>query len=241
MHVLLGITVLWTGDLFADAAWERLSVWNWILVPLTILAFLLWRSRSDFRAHPMQAESAGLFVIGLANCVTLCRGLLICCLGGFTPYSQFHGFSAWVPSILYTSAIAADSLDGWIARVRNEASPVGEVLDREVDALGTLVAAILAYEYGRLPAFYLPVSTAYYVFSLAIWLRIKHGKPVHPLLPSARRRAVGTFQALSLALLLAPLFGPTEGFCVAVALTVAVSLSFVRDWMAVIGDRRRAH
>ena len=143
--------------------------------------------------------------------------------------------------MLYASAAAADSLDGWIARVRREASPAGEVLDREVDALGTLVAAILAYEYGRLPAFYLPVSAAYYVFSLAIWLRMKHGKPVHPLLPSARRRAVGTFQALSLALLLAPLFGPTEGFWVAVALTVAVSLSFVRDWMAVIGARRRAH
>lgn len=241
MHVLLGITVLWTGDLFADAAWERLSVWNWILVPMAVLAFLLWRNRSAFRADLTRPGRKGLLVISLANCVTLCRGLLICGLGGFTSYSQFHGFSAWVPSMLYASAAVADSLDGWIARVRKEASPAGEVLDREVDALGTLVAAILAYQYGRLPAFYLPVSAAYYVFSLAIWLRMKHGKPVHPLLPSARRRAVGNFQAVSLALLLAPLLGPTEGFWVAVALTVAVSLSFVRDWMAVIGARRRTH
>jgi CDP-diacylglycerol--glycerol-3-phosphate 3-phosphatidyltransferase len=140
---------------------------------------------------------------------------------------------------LYASATAADALDGWIARVRKEASPVGEVLDREVDALGTFVAAILAYQYGRLPAFYLPVGGAYYLFNLAIWLRMKHGKPVHPLQPSRFRRGVGVLQVFSLSLLLAPLMSPAEGFWVAVALTVAVSFSFVRDWMAVIGARRR--
>jgi CDP-diacylglycerol--glycerol-3-phosphate 3-phosphatidyltransferase len=193
-----------------------------------------------FRARPAQPRRKALLEIGLANCVTLCRGLVICGLGGFASSSQLQGFLAWLPSIIYASAFAADGLDGLIARVRGETSLAGEILDREVDALGTIVAAFLSYQYGRLPAFYLPVSAAYYIFNLAIWLRMKHGKPVHPLPPRAARRAVGTLQALSLALLLAPLLGPAQGFLVAGVLTLIVSASFLRDWMAVVGTNWRA-
>ena len=233
MYGLPGITVLWTGDLLLDAVWEPLSAWSWIVIPIATLLFLLWRTRMAFRARPKQPGRKGFLVIGLANCVSLCRGLLICGLGGFASSSRLQGFVAWVPTIIYASSFAADGLDGLIARVRGEESPVGEVLDREVDALGTFVAAILACQYGRLPAFYLAVGGYYYVFSLAIWVRMKHGKPVHPIRPSRFRKGVGVLQAFSLALLLAPLLSPTEGFWVAVALTLAVSLSFVRDWMVV--------
>jgi CDP-diacylglycerol---glycerol-3-phosphate 3-phosphatidyltransferase len=117
---------------------------------------------------------------------------------------------------------------------------VGEVFDREVDALGTFVAAILAYQSGRLPAFYLPVSGAYYLFSLAIWLRTRQGRPVHPLQPSRIRRGVGALQTSSFILLLTPLLSPAEGFLVAVALTLAVFVSFLRDWMVVVGADWRA-
>jgi CDP-diacylglycerol--glycerol-3-phosphate 3-phosphatidyltransferase len=178
-------------------------------------------------------------MIGLANYITLCRGLLICGLGGYASFSQLQGFLAWVPAIIYAIASAADAIDGLVARARKEASPIGEVLDREVDALGTFVAAILSYQYGRLPAFYLAVSAAYYIFNLAIWLRMKHGKPVHPLQPKRFRRGVGVLQAFSLTLLLAPLVSPAEGFWVAVALTLAISLSFARDWMTTVGARWR--
>ena len=218
---------------FQDPAWELSSAWSSILLSLTILLFLAWRSRITFRAQPMRPRGKGLFAIGLANCVTLCRGFLFCGLGGFISSPQPSGFLVWVPAIIYTAAAAADGLDGLIARARAEASPAGEVLDREVDGLGTFIAAILAYQYGRLPAFYLAVGGYYYVFSLAIWVRMKHGKPVHPIRPSRFRKGVGVLQAFSLALLLAPLLSPTEGFWVAVALTLAVSLSFVRDWMVV--------
>jgi CDP-diacylglycerol---glycerol-3-phosphate 3-phosphatidyltransferase len=236
---LLGITVYWAGDRLLDAVWEPLNGWSWLLAPLAVFLFLLWRSRLAFRAHPAQPGRKALLIIGLANSVTLCRGLLICGLGGFAFSSQLQGVLTWVPCVIYASSFAADGLDGLIARARGEDSPVGEVLDREVDALGVFIAAILAYQYGRLPAFFLPVSAAYYIFNLAIWLRMKHGKPVHPLRPSRFRRAVGALQAFSLTLFLAPLLSPLEGFGLAVALTLAVSLSFVKDWMAVIGAHWR--
>ena len=235
MYGLLGITVFWAGDLLLDAVWKPLSTWSWILVPLTILLFLLWRSRSAFRADPVRPREKALLLTGLANCVTLCRGLLICGLGGFISTPQFQGFLGWLPAILCASAVAADGLDGWVARARKEASPTGEALDREVDAMGTFVAAMLCYQYGRLPVFYLPVSGAYYLFSLAIWVRMKHGKLVHPLKPSRARRAIGTLQALSLILLLSPLPAPAEGLLFAAALALIVSASFLKDWMVVVG------
>ncbi len=239
MYGLLGITFFWAGDLLLNALWGPLSAWSWMLIPLAVLLFLAWRGRTAFRLQPARPRGKALFMIGLANCVTLCRGLLICGLGGFVSFPQRKGFLAWIPVIMYASASAADALDGLIARARKETSSVGEVLDRDVDALGTCVAALLAYQYGRLPAFYLPVSSAYYLFSLAIWLRMKHGKPVHPLKPSRFRRSVGVLQAFSLTLLLAPLLDPAEGLWLAVALTLAVFLSFLRDWMAVVGTNWR--
>jgi CDP-diacylglycerol--glycerol-3-phosphate 3-phosphatidyltransferase len=236
---LLGITVYWAGDLLLDAVWEPLSAWSWILAPVAMLLFLLWRSRLAFQAHPAQPGRKALLVIGLANSVTLCRGLLICGLGGFASSPQLQGVLAWVPCIIYASLFAADGLDGLIARACGEDSPAGEVLDHEVDALGVFIAAIVAYQYGRLPAFYVPVGAAYYIFNLAIWLRMKHGKPVYHLRPSRFRRSIGTLQGFSLTLLLAPLINPAGGFWLAVVLTLAVSLSFVKDWMAVIGAHWR--
>ena len=239
MHGLLGITFFWAGDFLLDALWGPLSAWSWMLIPLAILLFLAWRSRTTFRLQPARPRGKALFMIGLANYITLCRGLLVCGLGGFASFSQLQGFLAWVPAIIYASASAADALDGLVARARKEASPIGEVLDREVDALGTFVAATLSYQYGRLPTFYLPVSAAYYIFNLAIWLRMKHGKPIHPLQPKRFRRGVGVLQAFSLTLLLAPLLSPAEGLWLVVALTIIVSASFLRDWMAVIGANWR--
>jgi hypothetical protein len=68
---------------------------------------------------------------------------------------------------------------------------------------------------------------------------MKHGKPVHPLQPKRFRRGVGVLQAFSLTLLLAPLLSPAEGFRLAVALTLIVSASFLRDWMVVVGANWR--
>jgi CDP-diacylglycerol---glycerol-3-phosphate 3-phosphatidyltransferase len=234
MYGLWGITFFWAGDLLLDPLWERLRAWGLILAPMVMLLFLIWRCRIVFQAQAKPLGRKGLLVIGLANCITLCRGLLICCLGGFIFLPQRKGFLAWLPSIIYATASVADALDGLMARVRNEASPVGEVLDREVDALGTLVSGILSYQYGRVPTFYLPVSGAYYLFTLAIWFWTKHSKGIYPLQPSKIRRGVGTLQTLSLIFLLTPVLSPDAGFLFAVVLSPIVSFSFLRDWMAVV-------
>ncbi len=237
MHGLVGVITIWEGDLPSDAVWRVLSAWSWLVAPAGLLLFLLWRCQPALRVHQAERGRKALSAIGLANSITICRGLLICSLGGFVYPFQLGGFLAWVPAAIYASASLADGLDGWIARAYSEASPEGEVLDREVDGLGTLVAAALCCQSGRLPAFYLPVGGAYYLFSLAIWLWKRHGKPIHPLRPSRFRKGVGVLQTLFLAMFLAPLFSPAQGLWAAIALTLAVAFSFARDWMVVTGNR----
>jgi phosphatidylglycerophosphate synthase len=235
MNVVLGILIVWNGDLLVDILSEPLYAWRRILMPIAVLAVFVWRSWPRFRLAMMPAGRKSLSAVGPANYVTLCRGFLICALGEFIVLPQPKGLFGWVPAIIYASVSAVGLIDVVRIRACDEIVPAGEILDREIDALGTVIAAVLSYGYGRLPAFYLPVSCAYYLFSFAVWVRMKHGRPLYSLQPSRIRNGVRVLQALLITILLAPLVGPVEGLWIAIALTLVASLSFVKDWMAVIG------
>jgi len=142
---------------------------------------------------------------------------------------------AWVPGVIYAVAVCGDSLDGFVARHRKETSASGEVLDREFDALGTLVAAVVGCQYGRLPPFYLLAGAAYYLFWSALWLRAKLGKMNRPLPRSGGRRAVASLQMLFLIVVLVPLPGAPLRSVAATVMAALVLGSFVRDWLAVTG------
>jgi CDP-diacylglycerol--glycerol-3-phosphate 3-phosphatidyltransferase len=169
--------------------------------------------------------------LGLADYLTLVRGLIICVLGGFLFSPQPDGWLAWIPGFLYLMVVSIDGVDGFLARRLGQASAFGEVLDREFDGLGTAVATLLAFQYGKVPIFYLPVAGLYYAFQMGLWLYQKIGRPVSSLKNSNYRKIVGGSNSVFLSVSLWPVLGPPASFTAATILMLFVIASFIKDWL----------
>jgi CDP-diacylglycerol---glycerol-3-phosphate 3-phosphatidyltransferase len=98
-------------------------------------------------------------------------------------YSYPNRKISWpgLPAIIFTLAIAADFFDGFAARVSNHVTRLGEALDMKLDGVGVLIAIILAVQYGSLPAWYLLVASARYLYLGGIYIREKKAYPVYEL------------------------------------------------------------
>ncbi len=234
------LAFLLTGYRILAGVWGTPPAWRWALASVMFLLVAGWRSRRAFRARPAHPDRSGLRSVGVATCITLFRGLLVCGLGGFMFSPEPPGLLAWAPATIYAGAVCGDGLDGIVARLRNETSAMGEVLDSEFDALGTLAATLVGCQYGRLPLYYVLVGGAYYIFWLAIWLRTRLGKTSHPLPRRAGRRAVGALQMLFLILVLVPVSGGYGRSAVAAVLAALILGSFFRDWLTATGRQGRA-
>lgn len=180
------------------------------------------------------ARSGPLF--GAANVITLARGLLFCILAGFITLPA-HGPAARglsvVPALVFGMALATDLVDGMLARRTGSVSLFGEKADRGIDALGSLAAGILAYQWGTVHAVYLPACAAYYLFSAAMWARGRLGAPPAGLPASALRKVVGAAQSVFLLLALVPLTPARALRYASVPVALLVLGSFVRDWVRV--------
>jgi CDP-diacylglycerol---glycerol-3-phosphate 3-phosphatidyltransferase len=181
--------------------------------------------------------------LGLATQLTLGRGLLLSALAGFgplawlSPATAISGAVAVIPGLLYTTAALADLVDGYLARRHGEESALGSRLDVAMDALGLVVAPVVAIGLGRLPAFYLMVSAAYYVFHGGHRWRRRRGLPVHldRLRASRTTRMYAGYQMGLVATVLFPVLGP-PGTTLAAAMFMVPNLTlFTRDWLLVTG------
>jgi CDP-diacylglycerol--glycerol-3-phosphate 3-phosphatidyltransferase len=171
--------------------------------------------------------------LGLATQLTLFRGLLLGALVGVTLLRPQTGWLAWAPGGLYTLAALLDLVDGYVARRRGEQSELGSRLDTALDALGLVVGPAAAVLLGRLPAFYLLVGAAYYLFNLNLWLRRRMNRPVYPerVVISRYTRMYAGYQMGLVATALFPVVGP-PGTTLAAALFMVPNLSlFLRDWL----------
>ena len=86
---------------------------------------------------------------GIADVVTLVRGLGVCFLAGLALQAlagglERHGLLVMI--IMGTLCLMLDGVDGWVARARGEASPFGARFDVETDAamLAVLSVAVAA-------------------------------------------------------------------------------------------------
>ena len=206
----------------------------------SIPAFLVisWRIQIAFAKAPEELPKAHF--PGLANRLTILRGLLVCTLAGFLFQHMPEGRLAWLPGLLFIATLIIDGLDGWIARRRGETTAFGVFLDRDFDALGTLIAILLAVHYSRLPDWYIAMGMVYYLFSFGQWLREKSGLPLYPLPASRYRRVISVLQStfIAAALLPLPLF-PTSSLP-ALLVSAPVLAGFIRDWRSVSGYDWRA-
>lgn len=173
--------------------------------------------------------------LGAGNRITLLRGLLIAATAGFlgsTP-ATLSALALFLPAVLYTIAAIGDALDGYVARITKQATQLGKELDNELDALGLLIAPLLAILWDKLHVSYMSVSLAFYIFRIGIYLRKRLGLKVSPLPASAlRRRLAGYQMGLVATALWAPI--PAEltqpiGFL----LMAPLLCRFILDWLYV--------
>jgi CDP-diacylglycerol--glycerol-3-phosphate 3-phosphatidyltransferase len=123
----------------------------------------LWRKRALSLTVTDRAYVPSLTMPSLTipTWVTLARGLLICLVAGLLPGPRpARDAVAWLAGALYTIAVVGDGVDGALARRTGTATRLGAAQDVTTDALGLLLAPLLAVSWGRLAPWYLLLSAA---------------------------------------------------------------------------------
>jgi CDP-diacylglycerol--glycerol-3-phosphate 3-phosphatidyltransferase len=232
---LLCLGFLTGGFALLSAQWEPVYALRWAALTGLACAYLLailWRGLPH---NHRAGEQRLLPTLGAGNAMTLARGLLLAGLVGFLFSPWPPGLLAWIPGMLYVLIGLADILDGYLARITDHVTRLGQILDLSLDGLGVLAAALLAVQYGQVPGWYLLVALARYLFVAGTWLRARVGKPVNPLRHSVRGRAFAGVQMGFLAVILFPLFSPPGTHIAATLVAIPFLAGFLVDWLAVCG------
>jgi CDP-diacylglycerol--glycerol-3-phosphate 3-phosphatidyltransferase len=233
-----GLLLISGGYALLQSAWIPENACRWTCNAVLALPILIWRIFIAFSKDPGKLPEACF--PGLANQLTISRGLLICLLAGFLFLNSPGGFLAWIPGILYFTVLILDGLDGCLARFREETTAFGAFLDRDLDALGTLIGVLLAVQYARLPDWYILAGIAYYLFACGEWCRERRGLPIYPLPKSTYRRNVAAVQSVFIALALLPVTVLPKSDMTAALVMIPVLAGFLRDWRIVDGHALRA-
>jgi len=131
-----GVVVFWF-------AWQPVLAARWAALSAIILAYqliVLWR---NLPANHRPGEEQLLPDLGWGNRLTLLRGIFVAAMLGFLFLPQPASWLAWLPGILYILSDTADFFDGYVARVTQHATRLGEILDMSFDGLGVLAAVLL--------------------------------------------------------------------------------------------------
>lgn len=172
--------------------------------------------------------------LGLANGLTLLRGVLYAVVAGFVIVPAGTTL-AWVPAACYGAGVLIDRLDGAVARTVGRETELGRRLDMAFDSFGFVAAPLVAVLWGLLPFYYLVLSAARYVFVAVVGLHRRRGGRVYSLPDSDLGKYLAGVQMVFVTVALAP---PTPtGLVHAVTpLVLAPSLVvFTRDYLYVTG------
>ena len=234
LAILLGMATLLAAYIGVKQL-TTLNALQWLLIADGLWFFVCWQlwRRAELNRT---SEGAPLYpTLGWANRLTLLRGGLIALTGGFLFQPQAVGLIAWIPGVLYSIAAILDRMDGFVARRSQHTSLLGNELDTVYDALGLLVAPLLAVGYGKVHWSFLLVSAAYYVFVWGLYWRRTHNSPVYPLMPSKLRRTLAGFQMGFVAFILLPCFQAPMTMIIGIAFMLPILLGFIVDWLIVSG------
>lgn len=233
--------------------WSVTTLWIAVLVSGTV--GLVWARLDGGVSMLFLAGVAGGFVavsgvvgwlvrsvddqpLTLATAVTLARGIALAVFAGFLVAGISDGSLAWAPAVLFAVAAGLDAVDGWIARSTDSVSAFGARLDTEVDALTVLLGTLCVVRETLVPAVFVVVGVARYLFVFGIWLRRRRRQPVEALPPSQLRRVLGGLAMGTIWLALLPAVPVLISRPLAVAVLVPFVINFSRDWLAVSGRRR---
>ncbi len=226
-------SILLIGCLLLEPVWPFAG--RWALIAGLVMVYGLWVLWLGLPENHREGETAVLPTLGWGNGLTLMRGLAISLVAGFLFSPWPDGGLAWLPMALYTAADVADYADGYLARITNHATKLGARLDMEFDGLGMLVVSLLAVWYGQLPAWYLSLGLARYLFVAGLWLRRRWGSPVYDIPPSVHRRIFAGFQMGFMSAVLWPIIPPAGAAIAGTIFAAATAVSFLRDWFVAVG------
>jgi CDP-diacylglycerol--glycerol-3-phosphate 3-phosphatidyltransferase len=233
--LILQALLLATGTMILLGWWDDQYAIRWLgLAALSSMLFLgnLWRS---LKLNTRPGEDDLLAGFGPGNLLTILRGLFLALLIGFLFSPRPPVWLAWVPGSLYSIVAIADLFDGYLARKFDHQTLLGEKLDLSLDGLGMLFASLLLVQYGQVPAWYLLVGFARYLYLAGIWLLRRIGRPVYDLRPNASRRPFAGAQMGFVAVVLFPVFGPPGTVLAAGLFAVPFLIGFTIDWLQVSG------
>jgi CDP-diacylglycerol--glycerol-3-phosphate 3-phosphatidyltransferase len=224
----------------AALSWGRPSIspLRWSLQAVLAIIYILFILRRKLSFNRRRQEGPMSASLGAANWITLARGGLIAMLAGFwlQPWpgrSSGSEWAGWLPGIIYIAATLGDALDGWVARLTDNQTLLGEYLDTRIDALGVLVASLVAVGYGQLPEFYISAGLAWYLLRLAVWLRKYTGRACAKVQPRKGARFMAGFQMAFLSLVLLPLLFPPFTHVAALLILIPFLAGFIIDWQMV--------
>jgi len=229
----------WVVMVFAGLVMGKLWSWEaagqWLLQAGLLWLLVLFEARGYLPLNRKGPESILYSRLGLANQLTILRGWLIACTGGFLFQQSPAGALAFVPAGFYALSAIIDRIDGFAARKTGQVSQMGMELDTVFDALGLAIAPLLAVWYGKIHWSYLLVSCAYYLFQWGISYRQKNALPLFTLQTKLSRRAIAGFQMGFIAVVLFPLFQPPATSIAGFAFMLPVLSGFLIDWLVVSG------
>ena len=230
-----GVTAVFLFYFWLRQVWQIEYANRWLGLALPPLVYCLWVVWQHLAENHRAGETAVLPTFGWGNRLTLLRGLAISLVAGFLFSPWPDGWLAWLPMLLYTVADVADYLDGYLARITNHATPLGERLDMEYDGLGMVIVSLLAVWYGQLPEWYLLLGLARYLFVFGLWWRARRGLPNLDLPPSVHRRVFAGFQMGFMSAVLWPIVPPAFATIAGTTFAIPTALGFLRDWLLVTG------
>lgn len=228
-------SILVGGASLLSRIWLANDVLRWTAITASVLLLvlrILWVNLH----HNRSLETGNLRAhLGPGNWLSLIRGMLIALLAGFLFSPLPGGVWAWLPAILYTLADVSDYFDGYLARISNSLSKLGETLDLEWDALGLLIAVSLSIWYGFLPGWFWPFGLARYLYVFALWLHRMAGNKVGELPLSIARRPIAAFTMGCMSVMLWPIVSQPATTLAALIFAIPFTASFLRDWLVVTG------
>ena len=236
-YLLFGAVTLFLVFVYLQQIWDSAYALRWLTISTGVLAYhliTLWRGLSSNR----RADETDLLpTYGPGTILTLTRGVIIAMLAGFllSPRPNSIWILAWLPAILKVIADFTDFFDGYLARISDHATQLGLALDEHFDGLGVLIVTLLAYQYGTVPWWYLPVGFVRYLYLFGIWLRKRRGQPVYDLRPNVSRRGMAGLQMGFTTAMLFPIFSPPGTTYTATLFMLPFLAGFLYDWLTVSG------
>ncbi len=232
---LLGATILLVASICLAIIENSMLAIQWLLIS-TLLWGLVWQQSAKRLNDNRESLNHALYPsLGWANRLTILRGFLIALCAGFLWQRFNHILLLWLPAFFYSVAAILDRVDGFVARTTQQTSLMGNALDNVFDALGLLIAPLLALNFAKIHWSYLLVSGAYYAFHLGLRWRSRNGLVNNALTPNMLRRTLAGFQMGYIAVVLWPPFDAQITRLAGYAFMLPILIGFIVDWCVVSG------